>query len=65
MVRVVKSEPHPSVVKEVICSNCGATLEYIPKDIKQRIEGDYTGGSDQINFIECPQCSHEIVISRW
>jgi ribosomal protein S27E len=58
MVRVVKQEPHPSVVKEVICRNCGATLEYVPMDIKERVEVDYGGGRDLIKYIECPACSY-------
>lgn len=30
---VVDKGPDPSVVKRVICQNCGAKLEYTPRDI--------------------------------
>lgn len=62
MVRVVKQEPHTSVVKETICRNCGATLEYVPADIQKRVESDYTGGKDTVHYIVCPPCgNHQTV----
>ena len=54
MVTVVSTVPHPSVVKEAICRNCGATLNYVPADIHQRITTDYGGGCDTEYFITCP-----------
>lgn len=65
MVRVVKQEPHPSVVKEVICRHCGATLEYVPADVKRRIETDYTGGKETVFFIECPPCGHHQTVKGY
>ena len=62
MVTVVSTSPHPSVVKETICRNCGATLQYVPKDIKEKIVSDYTGDKERIRYIECPPCNHHIVI---
>lgn len=62
MVEVVSTTPHQSVVKEIICRNCGATLRYTPNDIKKRIESDYTGCKEQVRFIKCPLCGHEIYI---
>lgn len=59
MVRVVSQVPHTSVVKEVICRNCGATLEYVPADINQRTVSDYTGDHDTVYFIQCPPCGHQ------
>jgi DNA-directed RNA polymerase subunit RPC12/RpoP len=60
MVKVISTVPHHSVVKEVVCRNCGSTLEYVPKDIKQEIHYDYTGGTDNFKFIECPTCTHKV-----
>jgi DNA-directed RNA polymerase subunit RPC12/RpoP len=62
MVTIVKTEPHPSVVKEVICRHCGVTLEYVPKDVKERTDTDYTGCRDIISYIECPACNHQVIV---
>jgi hypothetical protein len=60
MIRVIKEEPAKSVVKEVICRNCGVTLEYTPADILSKIETDYGGGRDKVNYIPCPRCMHHV-----
>lgn len=65
MVRVVKMEPHLSVVKEVICRNCGATLEYVPADVQTRIETDYGGGRDNVRYIVCPPCGHQQTVKGY
>lgn len=62
MVTVVSTVPHPSVVKEVICRNCGATLQYVPADVREKIECDYTGGRDVVKVITCPPCGHEVAV---
>lgn len=51
MVTVVDTKPHKSVVKEVVCRNCGATLEYTPNDVQSELHHDYGGGCDTYNFI--------------
>jgi len=35
-VKVIKKAPHKSVVKEKVCKKCGATLQYVPKDVAER-----------------------------
>lgn len=65
MVRVVKTEPHPSVVKEVICRNCGATLEYVPADIEEVKHTDYSGSTDMYYYIQCPPCGHKQSVKRY
>lgn len=62
MVTVVLAEPHHSVVKTKICWNCGATLKYVPKDIKEEVQTDYIGGKDRVRFIECPPCGHKLTV---
>ena len=57
-IQVVDKGPHKSVVKEVVCQHCGATLSYAPVDIHSRTVSDYGGGSDTLNTIHCPQCEH-------
>lgn len=59
-VTVKNPNPHPSVIKEAICRNCGVTLEYTPKDVHQRKEYDYGGGSEIVKYIECPACSGKV-----
>jgi len=60
MVKVISTEPHRSVVKEIVCKNCGATLQYVPKDIESEIHHDYGGGSDEFRFIKCPPCGQKV-----
>lgn len=64
MVTVVSTVPHPSVVKEVVCRNCGATLNYVPADIKREESRDYTGGLDVNHYINCPPCNHKVYVKR-
>jgi len=65
MVTVVSTVPHPSVVKEVVCRNCGATLNYVPLDIKERTVSDYTGDRDIISYIECPPCGNQVTVKGY
>lgn len=63
MIRIIKKEPSPSVLKEVICRNCGVTLEYVPNDVKKRMVQDYGGASDEYKWLECPSCNHDVPVS--
>jgi hypothetical protein len=65
MVKVVDAGPDPSVVKRHVCHNCGAVLEYVPKDIKSRNVTDYTGDSDIVYYIVCPQCQDRQTVKRY
>jgi DNA-directed RNA polymerase subunit RPC12/RpoP len=65
MVKVISTEPHPTVVKQTVCKNCGATLEYVPKDIESRTYTDYGGGRDTDYFIKCPPCGNEVLVKRY
>ena len=40
--------------KEMLCSNCGATYEYLPRDI----ETFRPGTRHAKNFVRCPVCGH-------
>ena len=59
---IVNKEPHPSVVKEVICRNCGVTLSYIPLDIVTETLRTYDGYYDFRKFIVCPSCTKQITV---
>ncbi len=65
MVTVVSTVPHPSVVKEAICRNCGATLNYVPSDIKKEVHTDYGGGSDTYYHIKCPPCGENVSVKGY
>lgn len=53
---VVEEKPDQSVVKNVICRNCGVKLEYTPNDIKNRSYTDISGTRDVYYWIDCPRC---------
>jgi DNA-directed RNA polymerase subunit RPC12/RpoP len=61
MVRIVKVEPHPTVLKEAICKGCGATLEYVPNDVKDRTVS-CMGDIDVYRYISCPNCDKEVTV---
>lgn len=63
MVKVVSTEPHPSVVKQVVCRNCGATLEYVPADVQKKMDYDYSGSSGYYHYVQCPPCGNEITVN--
>ncbi len=65
MVRIVDEGPDPSVVKHVVCRGCGAKLEYVPNDVKERHGHDYSGGSDGSEWIDCPKCSKQVILRSW
>lgn len=65
MVRVVSTTPPEDVVKRIVHRHCGATLEYLPMDIKSRTSRDYGGGTDVTEYIVCPHCGQEVVIRSW
>jgi DNA-directed RNA polymerase subunit RPC12/RpoP len=64
MVKVISTDPHRSVVKEIVCKNCGATLQYVPKDIESERHYDYLGDSDEYRFIKCPPCGNKVGVGR-
>lgn len=63
MIKVISTVPHKTVVKEVVCDHCGATLEYTPNDVVKQQWTDYSGDINVTSFIVCPNCSKEAVIS--
>lgn len=64
-IRVVKTKPAKSAVKQVVCDNCGATLEYVLNDVKERHGTDYGGGPDGAKWIDCPNCKKNVILERW
>jgi len=65
MVKIINEVPHPSIIKEVLCRNCGCTLSYTPNDVVQSRHFDYGGGSDLIYHIVCPKCTYKVSVSKF
>ncbi len=65
MVRVVNPQPHHSVVKQCVCGQCGAQLEYVPNEIQEYKTSDYGGGTDINYYIGCPQCGNKVHVKRY
>jgi hypothetical protein len=66
MPRVVDPKPSPKVEKIVLCRDgCGATIAYVPNDVKSYSGSDYSGGPDGHEWIVCPNCRKRIIIRTW
>lgn len=53
MIRIIEEKPDPSVMKQIICRQCGVKLEYAPVDVKKYEGMDYSGGPDGCTWIDC------------
>ena len=65
MVRIIEETPDPSVVKRVICRNCGVTLEYVPNEVKEYNGTDYGGGPAGHHWIDCLKCQKPVILKSW
>jgi len=65
MVKIISKKPAKAVVKRVLCEHCGATLEYVPNDVKERHGTDYGGGPDGCKWIDCPNCNKSVILESW
>ncbi len=64
--RVISKGPSKTVAKEIVCSDCGATIEYVPKDVRLLWSGkDYSGGPDGAKGFTCPECGAQVITERW
>lgn len=59
---IINEKPAPHVVKQVVCYNCGVTLEYTPNDTRKVVYYDYGGGADACKVIDCPKCQKELQV---
>jgi len=62
-VTIIDEKPDSSVIKQVICKQCGVKLEYTPFDLKRESRTDYTGGSSIYEWIDCPKCGNNLTIN--
>ena len=65
MVKIIDPTPCRTVVKAIVCQNCGVKLEYVPKDVRRRDGKDYSGGADGHTYIKCPGCNKKVIIDAW
>ena len=64
-VRVIDEAPDPAVVRRVSCRKCGARLEFVPIDIIDGVDIDYTGDRDPYAFVRCPKCKNEVRVDKY
>lgn len=63
-IKIISLISDKKVVKQCVCRNCGATLEYTPNDVTYKNFGDYCGGSDRYACFDCPNCHKPIQICQ-
>lgn len=54
--------------KRVTCKGsrgCGAIIEYDARDIREYNGTDYSGDSDGMEWVDCPNCKERAVIRSW
>ena len=62
MIKVLNRTPSRNVVKEVVCRNCGSTLEYTPRDMIEDYIQDCLGHKDYYKYIPCPECGNGVTV---
>ena len=54
------------VVKQALCCNCGAVIEYTPSEVRELYRGrDISGCSEGREGFNCPDCNDEVVTKSW
>lgn len=64
-IKIINDVPDSSVVKRIICKNCGVGLEYTPSDTYTETIKDYGGGSETYRRINCPKCQVRITVKYY
>jgi len=64
-VKVISTTPAKSAIKKKVCPHCGAKLEYVQNDVKEYRGKDYSGGPDGQTWIDCGNCSKQIILTSW
>ena len=64
MVEVVGKDA--SMAKQATCRNCSSILKYLPIDVTTVNNGrDISGGASGHDYINCPSCSHKVIVRSW
>ena len=57
---VIDAALDPDIAKRVSCRECGARLQYVPKDVLAAVQGGCIGGGvDTYYYIKCPNCGEQ------
>lgn len=52
--------------KKVTHKECGAVIGYFQKEVKKgHVHEDYGGGSEQMYYIVCPNCSEKVYVKGY
>lgn len=51
-------------VHNCTCGRCGCDLEYGILDVKSKIDRDYTGCGEKVNYITCPTCMSHVAVKQ-
>jgi hypothetical protein len=63
MVKVVGKDL--SKIKKVTCKSCASILEYTKYEVQERYGTDWSGGSDGVEWIDCPSCHGKVILRSW
>ncbi len=48
--------------RQITHSRCAAIVEYVLTEVQSYIQTDYTGGTERVEYIVCPNCGEKIEI---
>jgi ribosomal protein L31 len=52
-----------NINKRATCRSCASILEYLPIDVKEASHTDYTGCTDIVKWIDCPNCGRSVNVN--
>jgi len=61
--KVLKKAAERKVGRKLTCSNCGALLLVVPRDVKSYQSYCYDGSSDTEYYVKCPECNKDTHVS--
>lgn len=50
------------LIRKATCKNCGAKLEYYPREVKHHTTLDLSDNPDTTYWIECPECCKRVTV---
>ncbi len=65
VVRIIEEKPDPSVVRQVVCQECGVKLEFTKGDVTTRKYRDISQVECSYCWITCPKCHKEVNVTNY
>ena len=59
---MVKKIGQKKIGKKVTCEQCGAILEYFPKDVKSQALYSMCEYDCTIYWVDCPECKNKVSV---